>query len=133
MIKPFCLGLATTLSLLVSLPATAFPQASVSSNQQLFAQSIIYHSLSGFCAAKPDNQTLISDFQAWRLANQQAIKQGRKEVAVMAKEQDKPMDSVVSNLVHVAEQEWGQLNSEQRQQKCQTLQAFLTQAEPIVY
>ncbi|MEE1673955.1 hypothetical protein SNR37_003382 [Agarivorans aestuarii] len=130
MIKPFCLGLAATLSLLVSLPAAAFPQASVSSNQQLFAQSIIYHSLSGFCAAKPGNKTLSSDFQTWRLANQQAIKQGREEVAVMAKEQETPMDSVVSNLVHVAEQEWGQLSSEQRQQKCQTLQAFLTQAEP---
>ncbi|WP_406609271.1 hypothetical protein [Agarivorans sp. JK6] len=133
MIKPFCLSVVAMLSVLVSLPAAAFPQASVSSNQQLFAQSIIYHSLSGLCAAKPGNKSLTGDFQAWRLGNQEAIKLGREEVAAMAQQQDKPMDSVVSNLVHVAEQEWGQLDSQQRQQKCQTLQAFLTQAEATVH
>ncbi|MGY5450221.1 hypothetical protein ACVFI8_04675 [Agarivorans sp. MS3-6] len=104
----------------------AFPKASISNNQQLFAQSIIYHSLTGFCRVDPANQSLSDDFQQWRVSHQQEIKQGREEVSKMATEQQKTMDSVVANLIHVAEQEWGQMQAPQRQQKCQDLHAFLT-------
>ncbi|MDO6762630.1 hypothetical protein [Agarivorans sp. 1_MG-2023] len=128
--KHFVIATVCSFSLLTSASLAAFPKSKVSESQHLFAQSIIYHSLSGFCTNVAGNKSLSSDYQKWRVSYQDSIKQGRIEVADLAATMDKTMDSVVSDLVHVAEQEWGQMDSSQRQQKCQDLQAFLNQTKP---
>lgn len=99
-------------------------------NYQLFARSVMYQPMTDLCVANGHSATLSSAYQQWLMQYQGNIEMGRQGVAIMAAEQGRTMDSVVTIFLHMVEQNWAQLNEGERTLKCVELEKYLTQPLP---
>lgn len=105
-------------------------EAAQDPNYQMFARSVMYQPMTDLCVTNGHSATLTSAYQQWLMQHQGNIEMGRQGVAIMAAEQGRTMDSVMTIFLHMVEQNWAQLNEGERALKCVELEKYLTQPLP---
>lgn len=94
--------------------------------EQLFVQSVMYRPLAKLCEPLVEEAKLPESFLNWYRDNKTEIVAGSVVIATKAEKIGQSMEQMVDSLIHIQEVEFGGLESEQRLEKCQALQSFLT-------